>query len=456
MLAFAAQANCRIDISVKIDSGMQSEIKAPVKIYTAGKPFPMIFSQKEYLKELKEVDENRFQIDIMNSDTIVHFIVYPLSELIPVLINKDTSINFTIKITKNGIENDLEPKNKLFELNRQIYSAGENITFKLREDSLTAIETKRLIDSLTHLEMVKLNELLNKKQVPFLYNLFKKKIETGKISIMIFYYLMNYNDVESHDYVKKYIRNQNNSDIVYNQDFYILCYNYYHYLQKIYNRKENHNTLVYEYIEKQFSGLPRDILFARYFEDLMYFGKKNEENTKLMHQMLDAFENPVIKKQLTYLYNKKLRISSGKAPTFTLPDNHGNMFRLDSVFGSVIYLDFWGTWCPPCIEEIPHLEKLKNELKDYDIKFISIASEHLRKDYWLKLIKEKHLSDIQLYFENVSNGTLIKDYQTVYYPRFLIINKSGKIVDADAPRPSDPKLKEILIKLAEEKPQSKR
>ena len=51
------------------------------------------------------------------------------------------------------------------------------------------------------------------------------------------------------------------------------------------------------------------------------------------------------------------------APNFTLPDLDGKMVSLADYKGKVALLNIWATWCPPCVEEMPSMEKLYQELK---------------------------------------------------------------------------------------------
>ena len=52
------------------------------------------------------------------------------------------------------------------------------------------------------------------------------------------------------------------------------------------------------------------------------------------------------------------------APDFTLQDLSGNTVRLRDLKGKAVYINFWATWCPPCKEEIPELEKFYRKNKD--------------------------------------------------------------------------------------------
>ena len=62
-----------------------------------------------------------------------------------------------------------------------------------------------------------------------------------------------------------------------------------------------------------------------------------------------------------------------KAPDFTLKDMSGQTFNLAAQKGKVVFVDFWATWCPPCVMSVPEVEKLVEEYKGKDLVVISIS-----------------------------------------------------------------------------------
>jgi len=134
------------------------------------------------------------------------------------------------------------------------------------------------------------------------------------------------------------------------------------------------------------------------------------------------------------------------SPTFENYENfNGGTTSLQDLKDKYVYIDLWATWCQPCKAEIPHLQKIEKQFHDKNISFVSISIDD-KKDYqtWKKMVTDKELTGIQLFADNAWKSKFAEEYMVKSIPRFLLIDKEGKIVNADAPRPSEPKLVELL------------
>ncbi|TAJ09202.1 AhpC/TSA family protein [Marinilabiliaceae bacterium JC017] len=134
------------------------------------------------------------------------------------------------------------------------------------------------------------------------------------------------------------------------------------------------------------------------------------------------------------------------APAFAYPDMEGNMVTSKDLAGKVIYIDVWATGCGPCRQELPHLKELEEQLHDQQVAFVSISVDR-NKEAWEKLIKEKEMKGYQLHAPGGWNAQIVKDYAIQGIPRFILIDKEGKLVDPNTTRPSNPETKEKILKL---------
>ncbi|MBN1252496.1 MAG: TlpA family protein disulfide reductase [Bacteroidales bacterium] len=102
---------------------------------------------------------------------------------------------------------------------------------------------------------------------------------------------------------------------------------------------------------------------------------------------------------------------------------NGETVELSELKGKVIFVNLWATWCPPCIAEMPSIEKLYNIYKDNDkIAFLIVSNEDEEK---VKAFMEKRGFKFPVY---VSNFKLPQVLSTESIPTTFLVSKSGKIV----------------------------
>ncbi len=146
------------------------------------------------------------------------------------------------------------------------------------------------------------------------------------------------------------------------------------------------------------------------------------------------------------VYEVVHRISPGQiAPDFNLPDLSGEQVSLRDFEGSVIFLDFWASWCVPCIQQVPYAKELKTRLREYldqqDLVFLYVSVD-TNEEAWRNRIKEHQIEGIHLW----SNGweMAAEQYNVRGVPTYFIIGKDQRIFDNRPPRPSHPDIDDVL------------
>lgn len=114
-------------------------------------------------------------------------------------------------------------------------------------------------------------------------------------------------------------------------------------------------------------------------------------------------------------------------PEFVLPDLDGEERSISEWDGHLVVLNFWGSWCPPCVHEIPMFMDLQDEYEDQGVRFVGVAMdrEDDARDFYAEfevnypsMIGVQAVSEILETYGNQS-GTL---------PYTVIINQDGHIV----------------------------
>lgn len=102
------------------------------------------------------------------------------------------------------------------------------------------------------------------------------------------------------------------------------------------------------------------------------------------------------------------------------------------------YIDYWATWCMPCMEEFKYTPQVDNLAKErnFTLIYISIDKKEVEKR-WLEILQNKKLYGIHILVDKTLKKELGTKYNLNTIPRYMIADKNGKIVDENAPRPSD-------------------
>lgn len=222
--------------------------------------------------------------------------------------------------------------------------------------------------------------------------------------------------------------------------------------QRIAQNEANNNrkdlTLTYlETINNSFSdGSVKEQLMFNY---LRYGMKANEALESVYKLYKSSSQNSDNLSKVASSYKVLTKLTPGKAsPKFIYENYIGGMTGLEDLAGKIVYIDVWATWCGPCLREIPALKSLENDYHNKNIAFVSLSIDE-KKDYqkWRTMIADKELTGIQLMADNNWNSSFITSYGIKGIPRFILIDTLGNIINSDAPRPSNPKIRKILDEL---------
>lgn len=124
------------------------------------------------------------------------------------------------------------------------------------------------------------------------------------------------------------------------------------------------------------------------------------------------------------LSHKSLVLVGDPAPVFTFPGLDGKMVSLTDYKGKVVFLNIWATWCPPCREEMPSMEKLYQQLKGEDFEILAVSVDASGAETVGPFMKKYGLSFPALLD---AGGTIQYLYGTTGLPESFIIGKEGII-----------------------------
>ncbi len=122
-------------------------------------------------------------------------------------------------------------------------------------------------------------------------------------------------------------------------------------------------------------------------------------------------------------------------PAFSLPQLDGPPLDSGSLAGSVALIDFWATWCPPCVASMPHLETLHQEYAPRGFKLVSVNTEPDSAERVRNFVREHQLT-FPIY---VDRGNLQRSLRVQTLPTALLVDAQGEVreIYVGAPSPSE-------------------
>jgi thiol-disulfide isomerase/thioredoxin len=230
----------------------------------------------------------------------------------------------------------------------------------------------------------------------------------------------------------------------------------YNYHDDIYNKFDS----VYNYIMHDFEGETREYLLSAMIG--LYAWKNDPSYEK---QLLDVIEKAPRYIQniecLEYIEKAKMfyTLLNRQIPedvlnnTFLMEFGHENKQSLKEVLqkfeGKAVYIDFWASWCVPCIRDILDSKESKALLESKDVEYLYIGHKDEAKN-WISASEKYGITKNQ-YLEMDSRQSPLSEYfKITSIPRYILLNKEHKVVNAKAPRPTPidfHDFKEVVSKL---------
>jgi thiol-disulfide isomerase/thioredoxin len=199
------------------------------------------------------------------------------------------------------------------------------------------------------------------------------------------------------------------------------------------------------YRSSKYSEKIKEYLFyTNLAEDLSVFGINStiENLIEVFHQLYPE------SKSYAFLIRDMAKLKNlskaNIAPSFEGKTCTGKLISLKDFKGKVLFIDVWATWCTPCVKELPYTHKLKEYFKSnnqVEILYVSIDSEIGRWKSFLE--KNKQLDGLHI---NIDDPTFSESYKITGIPRYILIDKQGKIIDAFCSKPSNGEMEEIISK----------
>ncbi len=120
--------------------------------------------------------------------------------------------------------------------------------------------------------------------------------------------------------------------------------------------------------------------------------------------------------------HERVVVAGDAAPDFTVRTDSGRQVSVPNFGGKLLVLNFWASWCPPCVEETPSLSRFADEWKDKGVVVLAVSVDKDEKAY------RGFLQRFRPAFETARDFKIHEDYGTFMYPETYFIDAHGKVV----------------------------
>lgn len=167
-------------------------------------------------------------------------------------------------------------------------------------------------------------------------------------------------------------------------------------------------------------------VFTAYYQ-FQIFNISKDTMDIIMSKFSNYSKQSVYYDYLNKLYKKITKISEGKiAPNFSAKTKDGELISLIDLRGKYVLLDFWASWCGPCIQKFPEMKNIYNNAKNKNFQILGVSVD-VRRDRWVNSILLNKLNWI-----NISNargwGEISDEYGVKAVPQNFLINPDGIII----------------------------
>jgi peroxiredoxin len=123
-------------------------------------------------------------------------------------------------------------------------------------------------------------------------------------------------------------------------------------------------------------------------------------------------------------FREKVVVVGDSAPDFSVTADNGRAVSLSNFGGKLLVLNFWATWCPPCVEEIPSLHAFQKRFANAGVVVLGVSVDKDEKAY------RDFLSKAQVSFVTARDpeNKINADYGTFKFPESYIIDSRGKVL----------------------------
>lgn len=184
---------------------------------------------------------------------------------------------------------------------------------------------------------------------------------------------------------------------------------------------------VKNYMDTTKNDIAATVFFERYLFQKFSIDEVKAYYNQLSDEVKQSYPGQQVAKKIEDLNAVNV---GGIAPNIELPTPEGKTFSMKSLRGKVVLLDFWASWCGPCLAELPNVKTIYEKYHPKGLEILGVSLDD-NKDKWTNMIAKKgmpwhHVSSLKGW-----KCPVAKRYNVTGIPRMYIIDAEGRIIAQD-------------------------
>ena len=439
----------------------KQESDPSVTCYLSGSVKPIVneylaFTYSSFLDSAKIDQDGNFEFEVPVEES-GHGILMYNNSLVEVYLEADKhlEINISPNTFPDVIEfgGDLGPMNRYLQLTRKLDKQSDQ-----GSEALFSMEPpvfRSLSDSIRQTKSQLLSEYIEKYQDMDTAFARKKKADilyTWASQQLLYpgYYVLiknqipplpdNYHDIYMEDL------DLNNHELMISPMYKAFLENYLDYKEAVYleNNPEvqkiwfPESVSRFRVIHQEFSNqeIKNYLLYQSMNEHLDNFGIEHVES--FITNFRISCTNEEYKSLIEEKFQLNEKLARGEqAPELFFINQDEEKVKLSDLKGKLLYINFWASWSEWSIQEFSYWEKLRKDFDGFEVDFVSVSMDFIKdKNKWEYILENQDLGGLHL-MQNPQSTAFRDQYFIDELPRYLLIDKEGKIISAHAPRPSE-------------------
>lgn len=365
---------------------------------------------------------------------------------VPLYLEANKNVEFTL----NAEDRKAQPafvgetalKNEVF--GGKYLKESQNVDFKLEEQEFINLLEKTIADNNAILDSLNLGQ-------PFT-DMMKQKVKYSTLSMLGMYSSYHPWQLKLEEYTPSAVYTDYLKSLIVEDEALMKLNEYKSALSSFISTSATKDIKDYdavEYVKAKLDFVNNNITSPKITEYLInkyvmeFVGNVGVDNIDVVAETFKAkVTDPKMLQAYDELCAQWAKIAKGQpSPDFKYLDINGKEVAMADLAGKYIYVDVWATWCGPCRGELPSLKELEHQFKGKNINFVSMSCDQ-DKAAWEKMVKDDKLEGIQLHMGG--DQSFMDTFMIRGIPRFILIDREGKIVAAEMSRPSNSKTAETL------------